>query len=165
MNTNTSAGPAATAAGTAPQNTRDSSMQKGDHSRGQGDPRPPPDPEAEADADSAVDFGGPGPRPIDQIAKEHGGDAGSGGSSASVPGGGTLGGAGAGGEDGEEGAQAKSQGEGTGEKYVKSSGLQADGGDFDAANPGAGKEADRRFTYPLFVSPPPNSHDRPFSLD
>lgn len=30
-----------------------------------------------------------------------------------------------------------------GEKYVKSSGVVADGGDFDAANPGAGKEADR----------------------
>ena len=37
----------------------------------------------------------------------------------------------------------RSHGEGTGEKYVKSSGLAADGGDFDAANPGAGKEADR----------------------
>jgi len=32
---------------------------------------------------------------------------------------------------------------GTGEKYVKSSGLEADGGDFDATNPGAGKEANR----------------------
>ncbi|CAG8952699.1 hypothetical protein HYFRA_00008942 [Hymenoscyphus fraxineus] len=34
------------------------------------------------------------------------------------------------------------QGEGTGEKYVKSSGMSAEGGDFDAANPGAGREAD-----------------------
>ncbi|KAI9846966.1 MAG: hypothetical protein M1837_003322 [Sclerophora amabilis] len=32
---------------------------------------------------------------------------------------------------------------GTGEKYVKSSGMAADGGDFDATNPGAGREADR----------------------
>jgi len=32
---------------------------------------------------------------------------------------------------------------GTGEQYVKSSGLEADGGDFDATNPGAGKEANR----------------------
>jgi len=32
---------------------------------------------------------------------------------------------------------------GTGEQYVKSSGLVADGGDFDATNPGAGAEATR----------------------
>lgn len=32
---------------------------------------------------------------------------------------------------------------GTGEKYVKSTGLAAEGGDFDAAAPGAGKEAQR----------------------
>lgn len=43
----------------------------------------------------------------------------------------------------DDGPQTASQGTGTGEKYVKSSGLRADGGDFDAANPGAGKEADR----------------------
>lgn len=34
-------------------------------------------------------------------------------------------------------------GEGTGTQYVKSSGVVADGGDFDAAAPGAGREADR----------------------
>lgn len=33
--------------------------------------------------------------------------------------------------------------QGTGEKYVKSSGFAAEGGDFDATNPGAGREADR----------------------
>lgn len=43
----------------------------------------------------------------------------------------------------DNGLQKESHGTGTGEKYVKSSGLKADGGDFDAANPGAGKEADR----------------------
>jgi len=32
---------------------------------------------------------------------------------------------------------------GTGEEYVKSSGVAADGGDFDATNPGAGAEANR----------------------
>lgn len=32
---------------------------------------------------------------------------------------------------------------GTGEKYIKSTGLAAQGGNFDAAAPGAGKEADR----------------------
>jgi hypothetical protein len=34
---------------------------------------------------------------------------------------------------------------GTGEQYVKSSGMEADGGDFDATNPGAGAEATRKF--------------------
>jgi len=33
--------------------------------------------------------------------------------------------------------------QGSGEQYVKSAGLKADGGDFDAANPGAGSEANR----------------------
>jgi hypothetical protein len=33
---------------------------------------------------------------------------------------------------------------GTGQEYVKSSGLAADGGDFDASKPGAGAEADRK---------------------
>jgi hypothetical protein len=46
--------------------------------------------------------------------------------------------------DGEDdGIQKESTGEGTGEQYVKSSGMVADGGDFDASNPGAGREADR----------------------
>jgi hypothetical protein len=31
------------------------------------------------------------------------------------------------------------------EHFVKSSGLAADGGDFDAARPGAGREADRKY--------------------
>ncbi|KAI9837290.1 MAG: hypothetical protein M1819_000364 [Sarea resinae] len=47
------------------------------------------------------------------------------------------------GGDAEDGPGAPSKGEGTGEKYVKSTGLAADGGDFDVANPGAGREADR----------------------
>lgn len=34
-------------------------------------------------------------------------------------------------------------GKGTGEKWEKSTGLHADGGDFDATRPGAGREADR----------------------
>lgn len=37
----------------------------------------------------------------------------------------------------------KSKGEGSGTKYERSSGLAADGGDFDATRPGAGREADR----------------------
>ena len=42
---------------------------------------------------------------------------------------------------------------GTGTQYVKSSGLAAEGGDFDATKPGAGKEADREFlpTSPTFA--------------
>lgn len=37
----------------------------------------------------------------------------------------------------------QSTGEGTGQLYEKSTGLAAEGGDFDAARPGAGREADR----------------------
>lgn len=47
--------------------------------------------------------------------------------------------------EGEDEIQKESTGEGTGEQYVKSSGMVADGGDFDASNPGAGREADRMF--------------------
>jgi hypothetical protein len=42
-----------------------------------------------------------------------------------------------------EGGGTHGKKEGTGTEYVKSSGLQADGGDFDATNPGAGAEANR----------------------
>lgn len=76
---------------------------------------------------------GAGPKPIEEVAKAHGGDAGSTSKDSS----------GSGGAD-EDGPGAKSKGEGTGEQYVKSSGLAADGGDFDATKPGAGREADRK---------------------
>ena len=36
-----------------------------------------------------------------------------------------------------------SEDKGTGQKHAKSTGLQADGGNFDATAPGAGREADR----------------------
>jgi hypothetical protein len=49
----------------------------------------------------------------------------------------------------DDGPQKESHGTGTGEKYVKSSGMKADGGDFDAANAGAGIEADRKFSPTL----------------
>lgn len=75
---------------------------------------------------------GAGPKPIEEVAKSHGGDAGSASKESS----------GATGTD-EDGPGAESKGEGTGEQYVKSSGLAADGGDFDATKPGAGREADR----------------------
>ncbi|TAQ86078.1 hypothetical protein B7494_g5595 [Chlorociboria aeruginascens] len=81
----------------------------------------------EAEEAQAVDTSGPGPQSLEQKAHDGG-----------------LSGAGNGGDGGEDdGPQKESHGEGTGEKYVKSSGMKADGGDFDAANPGAGKEADR----------------------
>ncbi|KAF2014786.1 hypothetical protein BU24DRAFT_221359 [Aaosphaeria arxii CBS 175.79] len=43
--------------------------------------------------------------------------------------------------EGDKAKEAASKG--TGEEYVKTSGLQADGGDFDATKPGAGAEANR----------------------
>lgn len=86
--------------------------------------------EAKKEAEDAqnVDVSGPGPVPLEEAKKT---------------------GVATGGEGGDDGIQKESVGEGTGEKYVKSSGLKADGGDFDAANPGAGKEADRKsFVFP-----------------
>jgi len=45
---------------------------------------------------------------------------------------------------GQEGGQDLGKEEhGTGEQWVKSTGLAAEGGDFDATKPGAGREADR----------------------
>jgi hypothetical protein len=83
--------------------------------------------EAKREAEDAqkVDTSGPGPQPLSETHK-----AGEGASSS-------------GGDD--DGPQKESHGEGTGQKYVKSSGLKADGGDFDAAVAGAGKEADRTY--------------------
>jgi hypothetical protein len=40
---------------------------------------------------------------------------------------------------------------GTGKEYVKSTGMAADGGDFDATNPGAGSEATRKRCKTAFV--------------
>ncbi|KXX73152.1 hypothetical protein MMYC01_210206 [Madurella mycetomatis] len=98
---------------------------------------------------------GPGPRPIAEVAREHGGDAGA----VDQPHGEEEG-AGHRRRDsakglGGEGREAEDEGEagiagmtsedrsGTGEMYVRSSGLAAEGGDFDASRPGAGREADR----------------------
>lgn len=86
---------------------------------------------------------GPGPRPIDEVAKEHGGDAGKSTSSVDNSASGATGTSSK--DDKEDGPNAKSKSEGTGEKYVKSSGLKADGGDFDVSQPGAGREADRKW--------------------
>ena len=40
-----------------------------------------------------------------------------------------------------------SEEKGTGEKWVKTTGVAADGGDFDATKPGAGKEAERQYFF------------------
>ncbi|KAI0180857.1 hypothetical protein GGR52DRAFT_8062 [Hypoxylon sp. FL1284] len=128
-----------------------------DTSKGQDDVRDPADPktnpksaptdvnDAEDGPNEAQKLDGPGPKPIDEVAREHGGDAGNKGeATSSAP---------AESKDApkededededEDGPNAKSKGEGTGEQYVKTSGLQADGGDFDATKPGAGREAER----------------------
>ncbi|KAK4143683.1 putative glycine-rich cell wall structural protein 1 protein [Dichotomopilus funicola] len=114
-------------------------------------------------SDEEVKVDGPGPRPLEEVAREHGGDAGASGESVSgqsqqqpgQPGAQQLpedastghkrqdSGKGLAGENNEEGGEQKGKQEGTGEEYVKSSGLAADGGDFDASRPGAGREADR----------------------
>jgi hypothetical protein len=144
-----------------PAATTDSSVTAGDSSKAQNDVRDPSAPETHPDKaaarenvddsqgvdtdDNPVKVDGPGPRPVNELAKERGGDAGNVGADSGASGADAAA-AGAGDED-EDGPQSKSKGEGTGEQYVKSSGLQADGGDFDATKPGAGREADRRL-YP-----------------
>lgn len=130
-----------------------SSAAKGDSTRGQNDVRDPSEPSAhheKAGAKENVDdsgagldmsnnpdkIDGPGPRPLEEVAKEQGGDAGKSGSDENIPHRGS--------DSSSEGGQGYHD-SGTGEVYVRSSGLQADGGDFDAAAPGAGREADRKF--------------------
>jgi hypothetical protein len=85
------------------------------------------EPKKEAEDAQNVDTSGPGSEPLSETHK-----AGGGAQSSS-----------SGGDD--DGPQKESHGEGTGQKYVKSSGLKADGGDFDASAAGAGKEADRSY--------------------
>ncbi|PTB35396.1 uncharacterized protein TrAFT101_011272 [Trichoderma asperellum] len=93
---------------------------------------------------------GKGPRPIEIVAKENGGNAAAATEDSSTSG------SAAPEEKKPETADAQqnttttattndssSKKEATDEEYVKSSGLAADGGDFDAAKPGAGLEADR----------------------
>jgi hypothetical protein len=126
-----------------------------DMSKAQQDIRDPSDPQTDPkeaaaksnvdDANNSIDTGdnpakvdGPGPRPIEQVAKEFGGDAGR-----AKPDSLKKSDRGDDAEDDGDGPQKTSHGEGSGEQYVKSSGLKADGGDFDATKPGAGREADR----------------------
>lgn len=99
------------------------------------DSKSKPSEKPSADDEPSADVSGAGPRDLSTIAREHGGDAGSHGSDP---------GAKPTGSNNDSGLPAdQSEEKGTGEQYVKSSGLQADGGDFDATRPGAGREADR----------------------
>jgi hypothetical protein len=80
----------------------------------------------EAEDAANVETSGPGPVLLEEKVKAGGGSASAG-------------------RDGDDGPQKESHGEGTGEQYVKSSGMEAEGGDFDASKPSAGREADRMF--------------------
>ncbi|KAK0753274.1 hypothetical protein B0T18DRAFT_10401 [Schizothecium vesticola] len=142
----------------APQKTNPSSTGPGDHTTSQSDTRHPSDPAADHhasapkqdvdDTTGGLDVGdspdkllsGPGPRPLEVVAKEHGGDAGVSPPPAPKQ---EVGGGGAPLERHDSGHSSDDGKGGRGLKYVKSSGLVADGGDFDAAKPGAGREADR----------------------
>ncbi|KAJ9154993.1 hypothetical protein NKR23_g2212 [Pleurostoma richardsiae] len=145
------------ASGKQAEANKPSSDAPGDSTKAQNDTRHPDEPTTDPkkaeersnvdDSQGSVDEGdnpvkveGAGPKPVDELARARGGDAGN-VSTESVGGGGKKE------EDEEEedgdGPQKKSHGSGTGEQYVKSSGLKADGGDFDASRPGAGREADR----------------------
>ncbi|KAI0460315.1 hypothetical protein F5B21DRAFT_171 [Xylaria acuta] len=120
-----------------------------DTSKGQEDTRSPEDPKtnpksAPTDVNDAPGEGvneaqkldGPGPKPLADVAKENGGDAGNDSSS-------SVDKADKGEKESKESKEEEHTSKGTGEEYVKTTGLQADGGDFDATKPGAGKEADR----------------------
>lgn len=113
---------------------------------GQNDTREPSNPQTDPDpSKQEVNLDEPGPKPLETVALDHGGDAGNNTDDTEPAGDG---------EDGDtvqpeeddNGIQKNSHGAGTGEQWVKSSGLNADGGNFDAAAPGAGKEADREYT-------------------
>lgn len=126
-----------------------------DTTAGQNDTRDPTNPQTNpknnpTDVDNTAEgvaegdkLDGPGPKPLNEVAKEHGGDAGNKEATTTSSEGATEGKAAAAESDDPNDPRAPSHGEGTGEKYIKSTGMAADGGDFDAANAGAGREADR----------------------
>ena len=90
----------------------------------------------DVDADP-VKIEGPGPKPLEQVAKEHGGDA---GAIDSKP-------VGTAPEPQQE--SGGTHDDETVKLHVRASGFSADGGDFDASKPGAAAEADREccFSY------------------
>ncbi|KAM0334053.1 hypothetical protein ACHAQA_001073 [Verticillium albo-atrum] len=103
---------------------------------GQHDTRNPKDSLAE-DPVPDVDLSKPGPKPLEAVAKEHGGDAGN--IHTKTPHDATSSAT----KDTSDGPQSESHGQGTGEKHIKTTGFAAEGGDFDAAKAGAASEADR----------------------
>lgn len=113
----------------------EASLSHRDDSHKQSDTRHPDEASAGADPDNAsttVDLKGPGPRPLEAVAREHGGDAGCSGQLVETKP-----------SDVTSNSNNSNSSAGTSEEYVKTTGFVADGGDFDATNPGAGKEADR----------------------
>lgn len=98
------------------------------------------DTRAPEDENTQVDIKGPGPRPLNVVAKEHGGDAGRDHEASPK----TSESSSSSGASEAKDVVDDSDSKGSGQMYVKASGLAADGGDFDATKPGAGKEADRK---------------------
>lgn len=131
-----------------------------DNTSGQNDTRDPEDPKTahapgdQGDVDTSgegpndIDFDSPGPKPIAQVAKEHGGDAGNLGKDGVKVGNDSKTSISSSSSSSSEEELPKGP---TNEKkkptgdveYLKSSGVAADGGNFDASNPGAGADADR----------------------
>lgn len=99
---------------------------------------------AAADNDDGAKPTSDAPRPLSDVAKDHDDNAGSTESTSASSGGNSGQGGDSSGSGGPQ-AQGESHGEGTGEMWVKTTGFAADGGDFDASKPGAGREADREF--------------------
>ncbi|KAM7221385.1 hypothetical protein V8F06_003160 [Rhypophila decipiens] len=145
-----------------PTKLKDSSHGPGDASLDQNDVRSPSDPAVQPDnvqakenvddthggldvGDNPVKLDGPGPRPVAEVAKEHGGDAGK--ANEKVAGDSSSSSSNSSASDlnkkKTEEEEDPKEGSNKGLLYVRSSGLNADGGDFDATKPGAGREADR----------------------
>ncbi|KAG6014042.1 hypothetical protein E4U54_005909 [Claviceps lovelessii] len=113
-------------------------------------PQPPLDSTTKDKSDKSKSKGGPvvgedgekqlagkGPKPLATVAKENGGDAGNVHTESKAKAKANTS------ESSKKSNEKDAQEKGTGEKLVKTSGLAADGGNFDATKPGAGKEADR----------------------
>ncbi|TLS24444.1 hypothetical protein PpBr36_08774 [Pyricularia pennisetigena] len=90
---------------------------------------------------------GPGPKPLEMVARERGGDAGNSPADAKTDTPNPVDGAADVAKDDAEkkkdSPNLNEDGEPLGTKHMSSTGVAADGGDFDAANPGAGAEAEK----------------------
>ncbi|KXJ97690.1 hypothetical protein Micbo1qcDRAFT_230278 [Microdochium bolleyi] len=150
-------GTAATSSDTPENPSTNQKLKDADPSRGQQDTRDPENPltnpksaptevnekrsnDPEDGPNEDIKLDGPGPKPLEEVARERGGDAGniSDRKGSLVPP-----------RDPNDTSEApksdqdRQEEKGDGTLYVKSSGLKADGGDFDVTQPGAGREADR----------------------